>query len=164
MRPCRRVGDSMHPTLSFDQSEGFAASIPSSRVSRVNAIVAYKAIQSPQTSRILRPQMSEQFGIPISEITTDRPIFPWMVKHVGILQDKFQLGQNGQPPYSRTWGQKYKSAINAFGETLQCQDCHHDNQKIPVRLEPQCNSTYVVTQVATHDGSSEAVEDNKHCH
>eukprot|EP00971_Amphidinium_carterae_P095088 1881406-Amphidinium_carterae.3 len=61
--------------------------------------------------RLLKLQMSEQFGIPSS--------------------------QDGQTPYLRTWGQKYKSAIIAFGETVLCQRSLHDNQKIPIRLEPQ---------------------------
>eukprot|EP00971_Amphidinium_carterae_P059903 1184947-Amphidinium_carterae.2 len=58
-------------------------------------------------------------------------------QHVGFTHNRFQLGQDGQTPYSRTWGQKYKSAIIAFGETVLCQHHHHDNQKIPIRLEPQ---------------------------
>eukprot|EP00971_Amphidinium_carterae_P202600 4019991-Amphidinium_carterae.1 len=77
--------------------------------------------------------MSEQFGIPISEISADHPIFPWMFKHVGFIHNRFQIGQDGQTPYSRTWSQKYKSAIIAFGETVLCQHRHHDDQKIPVR-------------------------------
>eukprot|EP00971_Amphidinium_carterae_P348665 6490618-Amphidinium_carterae.2 len=87
--------------------------------------------------RLLRLQMSEQFGIPISEITKDHLIVPWMVKHVGFTHNRFQLGQDGQTPYSRTWGQKYKSAIIAFGETVLYQHHHPQNQKTPVRLEPQ---------------------------
>eukprot|EP00971_Amphidinium_carterae_P224469 4452961-Amphidinium_carterae.5 len=59
--------------------------------------------------RLLRQQMSELFGLPI----------------------------NGQTPYSRTWGQKYKSAIFAFGETVPRQHSNHDNHKSPVRLGPQ---------------------------
>eukprot|EP00971_Amphidinium_carterae_P103237 2043458-Amphidinium_carterae.6 len=65
-----------------------------------------------------------------SEVTTDHPIFPWMVKHVGFTHNIFQLGQDGQAPYSRTWDQKYKSAIIAFGKTVLCQHNHHDKQKI----------------------------------
>eukprot|EP00971_Amphidinium_carterae_P242290 4810718-Amphidinium_carterae.1 len=30
------------------------------------------------------------FRIPISELTTDHPIFPWMVKHVGFTHNRFQ--------------------------------------------------------------------------
>eukprot|EP00971_Amphidinium_carterae_P200117 3971423-Amphidinium_carterae.3 len=66
--------------------------------------------------RLLRLQMSEQLGIPISRITTDHPIFPWMVKHVGLTHKIFQLGQD---------------------ETILCQHKNHDSLKIPVRLEPQ---------------------------
>eukprot|EP00971_Amphidinium_carterae_P169427 3356714-Amphidinium_carterae.3 len=44
--------------------------------------------------RLLRLQVSEQSGIPISEITTDHPNFPWMVKHVGFTHNRFQLGQD----------------------------------------------------------------------
>eukprot|EP00971_Amphidinium_carterae_P351317 6492049-Amphidinium_carterae.3 len=92
--------------------------------------------------------MSEQFGIPINEITTDHPIFPWMVKHVGFIYNRFQLGQDGQTPYKpRTWSQKYKSAIIAFGETVLCQHHHHGNQKIPVTSEGQCQKARTVTEV-----------------
>eukprot|EP00971_Amphidinium_carterae_P270990 5377630-Amphidinium_carterae.3 len=61
--------------------------------------------------RLLRLQLSEQYGIPIS--------------------------QDGQSPYSRNWGKKYKSANIAFGETVLCQHNVHENQKLPQRLEPQ---------------------------
>eukprot|EP00971_Amphidinium_carterae_P215229 4271614-Amphidinium_carterae.3 len=44
-----------------------------------------------------------------------------MVKHAGFTYNRFQPCQDGQTPYSRTWGQMYKSAIIAFGETLLCQ-------------------------------------------
>eukprot|EP00971_Amphidinium_carterae_P351953 6492355-Amphidinium_carterae.3 len=56
--------------------------------------------------RLLRLQLLEQYGIPVSDITTDHPIFPWMVKHVGFIYNRFQIGQDGQSPYSRNWGQK----------------------------------------------------------
>eukprot|EP00971_Amphidinium_carterae_P272564 5410066-Amphidinium_carterae.1 len=61
--------------------------------------------------------LNGEFGIPISEITTDHPIFLWMVKHAEFTHNRFHLDQDGQTPHSRTWGQKYKSAIIAFGET-----------------------------------------------
>eukprot|EP00971_Amphidinium_carterae_P074900 1480092-Amphidinium_carterae.2 len=64
--------------------------------------------------RLLRLQLSEQYGIPVSEITTDHPVFSWMVKHVGFNYNRFQIGQDGKLPYSRNWGQKYKSAIIAI--------------------------------------------------
>eukprot|EP00971_Amphidinium_carterae_P349201 6490894-Amphidinium_carterae.1 len=70
--------------------------------------------------RLLSLQLSEQYGIPVSEITTDHPI-----------------GEDSQSPYSKSWGQKYKSAIIAFGETVLCQHNAHENQKLPQRLEPQ---------------------------
>eukprot|EP00971_Amphidinium_carterae_P127301 2522558-Amphidinium_carterae.1 len=41
--------------------------------------------------RLLKLQLSEQHGIPISEITTDHPVFPWMVKHVGFIYNRFQI-------------------------------------------------------------------------
>eukprot|EP00971_Amphidinium_carterae_P115299 2283575-Amphidinium_carterae.4 len=77
--------------------------------------------------------MSEQFGAvrAVQIIQYNIPI------HVGFTLNRFQLGQDGQTPYSRTWGQKNKSAIIAFGETVLCQHSNHDNQKIPIRLETQ---------------------------
>eukprot|EP00971_Amphidinium_carterae_P023504 463844-Amphidinium_carterae.1 len=51
----------------------------------------------------LNGEVSEQFDIPISEITTNHPFFPWMVKHLGFTHNRFPLGQDGQTPYSRTW-------------------------------------------------------------
>eukprot|EP00971_Amphidinium_carterae_P264664 5249960-Amphidinium_carterae.4 len=87
--------------------------------------------------RLLMLQLSEQYGIPVSEIITDHPVFPWMVKHIGLIYNRFQIGQDGQSPYSRNWGQKCKSAIIAFGVTVLCQHNFHESQKLPQRLEPQ---------------------------
>eukprot|EP00971_Amphidinium_carterae_P241324 4791715-Amphidinium_carterae.1 len=95
--------------------------------------LAYNTSQPPQHSQL---QMSVQFGIPISEITTDHPTFPWMVKHAGFIHNRFQLDQDGQTPYSRIRGQKYKSTFIACGEAVLCQHSHHENQKIPIKLEP----------------------------
>eukprot|EP00971_Amphidinium_carterae_P245712 4879616-Amphidinium_carterae.4 len=45
---------------------------------------------------------------------------PWMAKHVGFIYNRLQIGQDGQSPYSKNQGQKYKSPIIAFGETVLC--------------------------------------------
>eukprot|EP00971_Amphidinium_carterae_P329224 6461537-Amphidinium_carterae.2 len=55
--------------------------------------------------RLLRLQMSEQYGVPINSINTTYPAFTWMVKHCSFLHNRYQVGQDGKTPYERTWNQ-----------------------------------------------------------
>eukprot|EP00971_Amphidinium_carterae_P318460 6329817-Amphidinium_carterae.1 len=73
--------------------------------------------------------MSEQYGVPINDINTTHPAFIWMVKHCSLLHNRYRVGQDGKTPYERTWNQKCKSTIIAFGETVLIQHQEHANQK-----------------------------------
>eukprot|EP00971_Amphidinium_carterae_P038666 760198-Amphidinium_carterae.2 len=75
-----------------------------------------------EAAPVIEKDGTGHYGIPIGDITTNHPISPWMVKH------------DGKSPYSRNWGQKYKSASIAFGETVLCQHNVHGSHQ---RLEPQ---------------------------
>eukprot|EP00971_Amphidinium_carterae_P062367 1234402-Amphidinium_carterae.2 len=62
------------------------------------------ALHSLTHLRVLRLQMSEQYG------------FTWMLKHCAFLHSRYQIGQDAKSPYERAWVQRYKSAIIASGE------------------------------------------------
>eukprot|EP00971_Amphidinium_carterae_P138899 2752827-Amphidinium_carterae.5 len=97
---------------------------------------AIKSLQEKHL-RLLRLQMSEQYGVSINDIKPNHPVFIWTVKHCAFLRNCYQIGQDGKSPYERTRGQKYKSAIIAFGKTVLLQHQEPKNQKVPKRLQPQ---------------------------
>eukprot|EP00971_Amphidinium_carterae_P289212 5742543-Amphidinium_carterae.1 len=54
--------------------------------------------------------MSEQYTVPLHANNTNHPGFSWG-QALAFLHNCYQVGQDGESPEERAWGQKYKSAI-----------------------------------------------------
>ena len=53
-----------------------------------------------------------------AKLPLSHPVVTWLVKHTAFCHNRFQVGEDGKTPYSRSRGKEYDKAMVQFGERV----------------------------------------------